>query len=177
MNEVWKEIKGYPDYKVSNLGRIKSFKLKEPKLIKPRDKGYLYVSLYDGIKSKNFYVHRLVAIHFIDNPENKRTVNHINEDKKDNRVDNLEWLSSKENTNYGTGNKRRAESVRKTYKETKPFRLSKNTPIVGTSLHDGSKIYFESIMEATRHGFVKSCIRGCLNGKHKTHMNYSWSKQ
>ena len=119
MKEIWKEIEGYPNYQVSNMGRVKSlernvvkgngglYKIEEKilKSIKKRD-GYLQINLSKEGKQKTCLIHRLVASTFLDNPNNFFEVNHIDEDKTNNRVDNLEWCSREYNCNYGTRNKR-----------------------------------------------------------------------
>ena len=101
--EIWEDIEGYEGiYQVSSLGKVKSLNFnhtKKEKILKPffnRD-GYLSVNLYKEGKRKQYLVHRLVAKVFIPNPENKLEVNHKDEDKTNNKVENLEWVTSKEN--------------------------------------------------------------------------------
>ena len=99
--EIWKNIENYPDYMVSNLGRVKSIKFGKEKLLKhSKDKyGYFKVLLSKNGKSKNLKIHRLVAKAFIPNPDNKEFIDHINTNKTDNRVENLRWCTCKENQN------------------------------------------------------------------------------
>lgn len=96
--EFWKDIKGYEGlYQVSNVGQVKS--VKRNKLLKPiknRD-GYLRVNLSKNGEAKCFYIHRLVAEAFLPNEEELPDVDHINNDKTDNRVANLQWISHVEN--------------------------------------------------------------------------------
>ena len=97
--EVFKDIKSNPDYQISNEGRVWSKKSNRYMKLQKDACGYLRVQLYMGNgKGRTEKVHRLVAIAFIDNPDNLPEVNHINHQRDDNRVENLEWVSHKENS-------------------------------------------------------------------------------
>ena len=107
MNEIWRDIKGYDGvYQVSNWGRVKSLKFGKELFLKPVNNGWGYhrVSLCKNKKGKNITVHRLVAEAFIKNPQNKRTVNHKNGIKADNRLSNLEWNTMSENNKHAFAN-------------------------------------------------------------------------
>jgi hypothetical protein len=101
--EIWKQID--KNYFISNLGNVKSNKCKSGKyfgekyerLLKPSLKKTGYMEVFIG---KSVLVHRLVAIHFIDNPENKPCVDHIDFDKTNNNVSNLRWVTYEENNKY-----------------------------------------------------------------------------
>lgn len=105
MKEVWKDIKGYEGlYQVSNLGNIKSLRTNKNLYYTKsgRNKDYLRVLLVKNKKRKMFAIHRIVAEHFISNPNNYPCVNHKDECKSNNVWTNLEWCSEKYNANYGT---------------------------------------------------------------------------
>lgn len=101
MEEIWKDIKGYEGlYQVSNLGDVRNHKGKVLSKLKNNGNGYLISCLCKEGKQTNHYKHRLVAEAFIPNPENKPAVNHIDADRSNNKVDNLEWVSTKENIHH-----------------------------------------------------------------------------
>lgn len=161
--EIWREIDGFPDYEVSNLGRVCSFKGKYPrikKLRKNRD-GYLQIQLWHGGKQVMKKVHRLVAEAFVPNPENKPQVNHIDENKLNNVVDNLEWVTRKENCNHGTRNSRLAEVQGKA--------------VVQYTTEGVFMDLYSSLTEAERvTGINKSHICQVCRGKRKTAGGYEW---
>lgn len=95
MEEIWKDIKGYEGlYEISNLGNVKSSKILKKELCK---NGYFRIKLFKNGKGKRFLIHRLVAIAFIPNQDDKPQVNHRDGNKQNNNVNNLEWVTSKEN--------------------------------------------------------------------------------
>ena len=174
MEEIWKSI-GYEGYEVSNLGRVKSYKYDKinGKIMKPyKDtKGYLQIDLpLDGRKRENrihLAVHRLVAVAFIPNPDNLPQVNHRDEDKTNNCVDNLEWCTNDYNAHYGTHIERVAEKRR--------------TPVYSVDKH-GNIEHFSGVREADRIVSGKEVgtsapISQVLNGKRKTAYGRQWFRE
>lgn len=161
--EIWKAIEGYEDYEISSLGRVKSLandKSRKEKILKPmkhRD-GYLFVHLYRDRKYKRFYVHRLVATAFIPNPEGFEQINHKDENKINNVVDNIEWVSRSYNINFGTRNIRAATTL------TNHPALSKAVEASRFSDFRTIEFRFVSTQEAGRNGYEQSAVSACCNG-------------
>lgn len=107
MKEEWKPVIGFSNYEVSSLGRFRN--VKRGKFLKPswnKGRQYLYANfVQDGVR-KNCRAHRVVAIHFIENPENLPQVNHKDCDKDNNRADNLEWVGRSRNMEHAKENGR-----------------------------------------------------------------------
>ena len=171
MSEEWRDIDGYEGrYQVSSMGRVKSLEwtdslgrtVKE-RILKPNvvGRGYLRVVLYAGGKTRMFFVHRLVCEAFHENPGNKPQVNHVNEDKTDNRACNLEWSTRRENINHGSRNERVAKA------QSKP---------VGQYTIDGDLVKaWQSTNEVERQtGFSCGHISEVANGKRKTAYGFRW---
>lgn len=179
--ECWRWIPGYEGlYQVSTRGRVRSVDRWETyangakhfykgQILKlTRLNGYLYVNLSRNDKRRLFRVNRLVAMAWIDNPESKPEVNHLDELKDNNDVYNLEWCTSKENINYGTGIKRRA---------TSQLNGSCSKPVQAINPSTGEVVLeFPSAMEAERNGFGQGAISCCCLGKkrYKTHKGFIW---
>lgn len=167
--EIWRTPinngEKYERFQVSNLGRVMNLNYRgtgKAKLVKlnERKDGYLQVGLYKNGKTDSTFVHRLVAQTFLPNPENLPEVNHIDEDKTNNRVDNLEWKSHKGNCNHGTRNQRVAKT--------------KSKPILQFTL-DGILVKeWPSTRECGRNGFDQSTVSACCRGKRKTHKGFKW---
>mgnify|MGYP004457772299 CR=1 FL=1 len=186
MEEIWKDIKGYEgEYQVSSLGRVRSldrykyqkgrygmmkrfYKGKILKADKDKD-GYFIIKL----RHKFFYkIHRLVAQTFLENLENKHTVNHKDGNKQNNAIDNLEWATEKENTQhaYKTG-------LIKPHMIGKKGKLSNNFKIrVQIDKNNGKIINeYSGAAEAEREtGVNAQNISDCCNGKRKTAGGYIW---
>lgn len=174
--ELWKDIPNYEGiYQASNLGRIKSLeridalghRLKE-KILKPliRSIGYYQVALWKNSKVRFYLVHRLVWEAFNGQiPENMQ-VNHINEIKTDNRLSNLNLMTAKENTNWGSRNERSAK---------KQINGKKSKPVLQFDLNDNFIKEYPSIRQVEREtGFANQYISACCNGKYKQSYGYIW---
>lgn len=123
MNEGWRPVPGYEGiYEVSNLGRVRSLdrikrngrgmKGRIVKLQEHPKTGYVAIGLYKDGTEKMTLVHRLVALAFIPNPDNLPEINHKDEDKTNNKADNLEWCNRTYNNNYGTRKQRFLETIK-----------------------------------------------------------------
>ena len=162
--EQWKDIKGYEGlYQVSNEGRVKSLKWNKEKILKGghHTKGYLQLCLYKDGQVIMKKIHRLVAEAFIPNPNNYKEVNHKDENKENNSVENLEWCTQEYNHNYGTRTQRQIESCSK--------RVDQIDAITGEVVHK-----WKSTIECERNGYNCGHISDCCNGKRKTHKGYIW---
>ena len=158
MKEIWRDIKRYEGrYRVSNLGRVKSLNYSntgKEGILNAEDngKGYLRVKLWKDGKVEKCRINRLVAQAFLPNPDNLPEVNHKDEDKTNNRVDNLEWCSRQYNVEYSQGK-----------------------AVIGINKVSGLILEFPSISEASRQTGINSRnICACLKGRQKSTGGYYW---
>lgn len=171
MKEAWKDIEGYEGlYQVSSHGMVRRlpgkvwngrcYANKQGGILKQAyTRGrYLMVGLCKNNKVKHFRVNRLVAEAFIPNPGNLPHAGHLDDNKENNRADNLYWTTAAENNTHNDKHIRVGQRVGK--------------PIVGIS--GKRKVRYNSSLEAARAGFNDSAIRNCLRGIAKTHKGYSW---
>lgn len=170
--EEWKDIKGYEGvYQASNLGNIRSLNrydesghLRNGKVLKQCTSSieYLGVNLMKNKIRKSMLVHRIVAETFIPNPNNYKAVNHKDEDKTNNNIDNLEWCTYKYNSNYGTAIERSRKSVR--------------IPVYQYTLEKVLVKRWISLSECrNKKGYSTTIIGYCCKGKRKSYKNYTWS--
>ena len=178
-SEIWKYVAGYEGlYQVSNKGNVYRVyrtralgRKRGGRMLKPcyTSRGYLQVNLHKNGKRKTRTVHRLVAETFLPNPNGLPQVNHRDEDKDNNNVENLEWCTSKYNNSYGTRIERLSKKVR------------------AVNIKTGEVVKFNSIKEAGRKGYNTSAISKACRGTYKartgklvggdgrTYRGYKWA--
>lgn len=180
--EIWKKIKGFDDYEVSNLGRIRSldrfvkngngFRIVRGKILKLfMDKdGYQTVSLHKKTKSCNKKCHRLVAEAFLSNPQNNPQINHINCTKADNRASNLEWVTQSENMLHSYENGLMNEALNK---KRKAVRCSNGMTF--NSSYAGAEYLNKNIFKGTKKIHqIAGRIRRCAAGYQTIAYGFKW---
>lgn len=175
--EEWKDIKGYEGlYQVSNLGRVKSLKrrvdIKGNRYRNTKDiirgqkvsRGYLVINLAKDGKKHFYSVHRLVAQAFISNPNNYPCINHKDETRTNNTVNNLEWCTAKYNNAYGSHQERVSKALSKVICK----------PVLLTNLDTGMKLVTLSAKEGAQLLDVsKTAVSAVARGGHKTTKNHT----
>lgn len=152
--EVWKEIEGFPGYSVSTIGRTRRDRDGKIKKHTCDTRGYEMTGINLGSGQKLLLIHRLVAAAFIPNPEGKPQVNHKNGDKSDNRVENLEWVTGRENDLHKT-------------------RILCKTGRAVRCVETGI-VYPNGYAASEAIGRCKDCVGNCLRGYCKTSGGYHW---
>lgn len=196
-NEEWRDVVGYEGYYVvSNFGRVatlshtvsftsvcngvevkKTFNAKQCLRKLNRGKcGYMECMLRNSKRIKLMKVHRIVAEAFIPNPHDYPIINHKDENKKNNRVENLEWCTCEYNVNYRTRNERLKSSLSDAHKNglyNNAYRVSRK-PIVGISLLDNTTLFFEKSSDLKEHGFERHLVSKCCRNLRKDYKGYKW---
>ena len=178
MKEEWKPVRNYEGlYEVSNLGRVKSlgrtvwngrgcYKIPERILKAGTFKnGYLYVNLWKDGKMKHYTIHRLVGQAFVENPMGYTELNHRDENKLNNRADNLEYCSRSYNNTYNGRHKKVGKKIAEKQKKA-VFSVDRETGLI---------MFWESIKEASETLDIDhSSITKCCQGKMKSCGNHYW---
>ena len=154
---VPKKIIGYEDYSIDEYGNVYSYKSRRYVSQQKRKDGYYYVGLCKDGKRKSFSVHRLVATHYIENSNGLPQVNHKDENKENNEVNNLEWCDEKYNTNYGTARKRQAAKV--------------SIPVVCI---ETGKVFLSQLEAGKTISVSHRHISDCTKNKRRTCGGYHW---
>lgn len=171
--EIFAQIKGFEGkYLISTYGRVKSLNFHRTNKsgfmrLQKNHKGYLIVWLSKNGKDKCYFVHRLVAEAFIPNWFDDPQVNHIDENKENNNIDNLEWCDNRYNANYGTAIERRVK---------KQINGKKSKPVLQYTLDGEFVKEWSSENECERNGFNQRHVSSCCRGEYgrKSHKGYIW---
>jgi hypothetical protein len=170
MMEEWQTIDNFQNYDISNFGNVRNNKT--GKVLKLCIKaGYLNISLTNELFKKNYKVHRLVALAFIENPENKLEVNHKDKNKLNNHVNNLEWMTRQEN------NIHRCNGIKIKCNKNKPvFRIDKDTNEILEKYNSielaGSWAFQNGYTKTIHNG--RNSIGNCLNGLSQLAYKFKW---
>lgn len=188
MKEVWKDVKGYEDYyQVSNMGQVRSkdrkvmggqgLHTRKGKILKPQpnNAGYLRQQFKVDGASTRYFIHRLVAEAFVPKKDGNDIVNHLDSNYLNNRADNLEWTTHTGNTRHAMNKGRFDKSFAMTLDKFRADRESKQTPVIGTNVKTGKKIFFSTMQEAGRHFNNRAGdICKCCKGIRQTAQGYRW---
>lgn len=179
MEEIWKDIAGFENcYQVSNLGRVKSLQRKQrikDKILKPSfgKRNYLQINLYKDGRMFKFSIHKLVANAFISNPNNYPCINHKDEDKQNNTVENLEWCDYKYNNSYGGRLNRVSENnclSKNVLQYTKNEQFIKEWQNARFAII-GNNFFNKDVANIKT---IKRAINNCCSGERKTAYGFKW---
>lgn len=186
--ENWKDIKGYEGvYQVSSLGNVRSLprvqRDRNGRMVKykgkelspqPNSSGYLRVHL-KGSDNKYYFVHRLVALHFVANqePEKYTVVHHLDSNHLNNKAENLEWTTIEGNNHYAIadGKMMRTPSWLSHLRESN---VKSGRCVIGENIQTGETVTFACLNDCRVQGFQPSCVCDCCKGKRTSHKGYRW---
>lgn len=186
MVEIWKDIEGYNGrYQISNCGNVKSvfYKksiLKNEKILKPRigfrnkKNRYAYVVLSQNSKVKTFYIHRLVAIYFVDNKDNKPYVNHIDGNKENNHFTNLEWVTPLENNLHSIQILNKKAGLGFKYDKSKKSKKVKQIFVSEEGYEYHLATYANSVIASKITNINQRSINACCNNKYTNAGGFIW---
>ena len=179
MQEVWKDIEGYEGkYQISNLGNVKSLQYRGHEGVirnlvpKVNNYGRLWVELMKDGKKRQFLIHRLVGMAFIPNPDNLPQINHMDENPKNNRVDNLEWCTGEYNVHYYI---ERHPMAARNRKSTGKYHRKLDKPVNQIDF-DGNivKQWDDARTVVNEFGYNQWSITQCCDGKRNTAYGFRW---
>ena len=165
-NEQWKKIKGYSKYEVSNTGKVRNIYNKKLKAIRKTKTGYCITDLKENNKKTTKYIHRLVGEAFITNPNNYPCINHKDENKENNHVENLEWCTIAYNNLYGTKNER--------MKKTQEKRIGKRVAKIDLKTNEIIEVFDSLTKAAESIGVRKQALTWALSSKKHTSGGFRW---
>ena len=168
--ENWKLIKGFEDYKISDLGRVYSIKSEKMLSLETMNIGYIRVQLSRKGKAKKILVHRLVGAHFLKTKAQSKEINHKDEDKSNNAFENLEWCTHKENMNKGTVQKRKNGSTNYQKHSKIVYQFNLNGVLVNKWNTVNDPKYF-----GYSPGNISNCCNNKFGVKKNIYRNYIWS--
>lgn len=184
IGECWKPIKGFPAYLISNRGRVwslnrdekwgKYYRTRQGRFLIPRlgSQGYLYVGLCKNGRVYTKKIHRLVAENFIPNPYGYSVVNHRDEDRANNDVNNLEWCTTAYNVTYGGAIRKTQEKFAETGWSKAVCKYSKDGKLLAKFISIGEAA--RSVLRGQTIEGAKGAICSCCRGKRKSYCGFVW---
>lgn len=177
MKEEWKKIEGFPNYSVSNTGKVRNDKKNKEKALVKSSTGYAKTDLYSNGKRFCKRTHRLVGEAFVPNPYNKPEINHKDGNKLNNRADNLEWVNRSENEKHAYDNGLAKITEKHHHGRKKGFKNpNAGLPRTKVRVIETNKVY-SSVSECARdiNGNDRH-IHDCIRGRQHTHRGYHFEK-
>ena len=187
--DIWRDIRGYEGlYVISNHGRVcslnRSLEDKNGRVIRrsgkmllpqPNSSGYLRVQLKHEGTTHYYFVHRLVALHFVENPypDCYAIVNHLDSNHLNNRADNLEWTTALGNARHTIENGR-MQRTKEWLQHLRESNEKNGKSVIGTNIITGETLKFVCLNDCKNAGFQPSCVCNCCQGIRKSHKGYMW---